>query len=190
MHAHGLGGTDELKVAGPKELGADDAHESDPGEEQKNDQEPAEVRDDDRTDDDNNKELRHGAPDLQEAHSPQIEFSAVVTEEGTHEYPDDEGEEGKGDAEEHGYSKSVDNAGQKIAALVVGSQKVGQGGRTGGRGRQAVVDGAVAEANGGEDHPAFPADEHLGGVGIAPVHRNFQFAAQVLFGEALKDGKH
>lgn len=102
-------------------------------------------------------------------------------------HADDRGGQGEQQPEQYRNSQTVDQPGQHVAALVIGTQPVFGGRRGWGRHRQVVVDGAVAKADRWPEHPTIFVDQ-LGQIRIAVVGGAGKHAAEVGFSVVLEHG--
>jgi hypothetical protein len=176
-HPHGLGGAHVLQVAAAQEFGAHQIHQGHPREQQHDRQQDPESGHHETGDHDDQVENRHARPDFHEALAAQVQPAAVVTLHRAHHDADQAGRDGQDQAEQHRQAEAVNQAGQHVAALVVGAQPVF---RRGGRRRrhgELVVDGVVAVANRRPQHPAVVLDQFRH-IGVAVVGFGFEQAAE------------
>ena len=157
-HAEGFCRTHIVEVAAAQKFGPDDAGEVHPAEQQQEGQQDPEAGRDHAAEDDQQIELRHVGPDLDEALEQQVDRTAVEPLDRAGEDADDRRDDGEREAEQDREAEAVDHAGEDVARLVVGAEQVAPARRGGGRDRQAVDQGVVAERNERPDHPAMPVD--------------------------------
>ena len=125
---------------------------------------------------------------LQRALTQQVDPAAAITLDGAHQNTDGRRDGSQGETEQDRYAKAIDEPGDHIAALVVGTQPVFRRRRAWRRRRQVVVDRVVAVGHQRPQHPALVVDQ-IGNKGIAIVGRGFEIAAEGGFRVAVENGQ-
>ena len=113
-----------FEIAGAQEFRAHHADQSHPGKGEQDAEQDPEIGLDHRRDDDQQIELRHAGPDLDEALEQEIGPAAEIALHRAGGDPDQRGEEGEHQPEQHRDAETVDHAGDDVAALVVGAEPV------------------------------------------------------------------
>ena len=122
--AEGAGGGDVFEIAAAQEFGAHDADQRHPGEEQQDAEQHPEAGGDDRGDDQQQIERGDRGPDLDEALEDQVDPAAEIALHGAGDDADDRGEDGQRQAEQHRDAEAVEQAGDDVAAAIVGAEPV------------------------------------------------------------------
>ena len=120
--AQGAGGVDILEVAGAQELGADDADQAHPGEQQQDAEQHPEVGGNHRGDDQQQVERGHRGPDFDQALGDEIDPAAEIALHGAGHHADDGREDGQHEAEEDGNAEAVNQPRQHIASCAIRAQ--------------------------------------------------------------------
>ena len=187
-HAEGPGGADKIKIAHSQHLSAHHTDEGHPAEEEHDSQEPPETGLDDAGQDDEEEEHRKTGPDFGKALYDQVRPASEVPLECADSDADDGAESGETKTKDDGNAKAINEPGEDVPSLIVGTQQVFQGGRRGCRPAQVKVDAAVVVAHWRPQHPAICVDQVLN-EWIPVVSRCFKLSAfESGFGVVDKDG--
>ena len=200
-HAERARRLDVFEIAAAQELGAHQADQPHPGEQQQDAEQHEEARHQHRRDDEQEIQLRHRRPDFDEALEQKINPAAEIALHGAGGDADDRGYDRQNQPEQHRDAEAVDEAGQHIAALIVGAEPIvfevaaaiealalhhrfafRRGEQPGRfrrrRGRQVEIVGGVRVADRRPDHAAALVGDQLLHKGIAIVRRRFEVAAK------------
>ena len=136
-----------------QELGAHVVGQPHPAEQRQQDQQQRDAGREHRREDDQQVQLGHRAPDLDEALEGQVGLAAEVALHGAGEHADDDADHRERQPEQHADPEAVDQLRQQVAAAVVGAEEVlaRRRGRVGLAGE--VVQGLRAVGVGRVDRP-------------------------------------
>ena len=117
-------GLDIFEIAPAQELGAHQADQRHPGEQQQDPEQHEKPGHQHRRDNEQEVERGDGGPDLDEALEQEIGPAAEIALHGAGRHADDGGYDGEHEAEHHGQAEAVDETRRHVAALVVGAEPV------------------------------------------------------------------
>src|SRR4029077_16387339 len=155
-------------------------------------------------------ERRHGVPDLDRSLKYEIAPAAEITLHSTGRDPDNRGNAGENEPEQHGYAEAIDQPRHHVEALGVGAERVvfevptarkalllphggtlflGEepGWLRRRRRRQVEIVGVVGVADHGPHHEAARVGDKLLQIGIAIVSRSLELAAERGLGIGAED---
>src|ERR1700730_13755414 len=117
-------GIDVFEIPGPQKFRSHDMHERYPGKQQKYAEQHEEARGDDRGNNDQEIEMRERRPYFNEALKNEVRPAAKITLHRASRDPHDRGNPRECKAEQEREAKAIEQSGEDIAALIVGSEPV------------------------------------------------------------------
>ena len=125
--------------------------------------------------------MRQPCPDLDQPLAEQVDAAAEIPLGGAHGNTDEGAEEGQCQAEKHGKTKPVDDAGRDVAPDVVGAQQMAHRRRLRHRALGIQVDRLEAELDGREHPPAVSVLDQILHEGLEVLRFGLEYAAELRF---------
>ena len=173
---------DIFEIAVAQELGPDIVGQPHPAKERQDHQQDQHPRFEERGEDQQQIELGHRAPDLDEALQDQVGLSTEIALNRAGDQADRDANGSQRQPEEHRHPKAVDEAGEHIAAAIIGAKPVDRRRRRRvGAGRE-IVDGVETIAVERIDRPIAWPGELLADEGIEIVGLGGEIAAETRLG--------
>src|SRR5690606_11554184 len=171
------GSTNIFEITSTQKFGANNINKGSPAEQRHDTQQPPEVRGNDARQNNQQKQHRQRTPYLKKTLAEQISSATVISLDGCDGYTDQRAAERQGKRKQDGDTKAIDNAGDHVPGLIIGTQPVILGGRRGGRQRQIMNMSIVAVGNQGPQDPAIGLNK-LFDIGITVVCGCIEVAAE------------
>ena len=128
-HAERAGGTHVVELAIAQKFSTHIVGQAHPAEQAQQHQQQRNAGREHGAEDDEQVQLGHGPPDLNEALKRQIGFATKKTLNGTRNHAQHDAGEGQCQREQHAHAKAVDQLGQQVTPAVIRTQPIGAAGR-------------------------------------------------------------
>ena len=174
----GTRGTNVVELAVTQKFGPHIIRQAHPAKQAEQDQEQGQAGSKDGAEDDQQVQLRHRAPDLDETLERQVRLAAKVPLNGSCQQPEQYAGGGQGQGKQHADPKTIDELGQQVATAIIRPQQIGAGrARRVGLGRE-VVQRLGAIRVGREDGPIAGSGESLTDEGVQVIGIGLEVATE------------
>ena len=183
--AHGARGAHVVHLAVAQKLGTHVVRQTHPTKQAQEHQQQTHAGREHGRENDQQIQLGHGAPNLDEALEHQVNPTAKKALNGPGDHPQHHAREGQGQSDQHAHPKTVNQLRQHIAPTVVGAQPIGRRGWRGvGLGGE-VVQRFGPVGVGREDRPIARLGQTIADEGVQKIGGGFKVAAERGLGVVL-----